>query len=437
MTKNEVLKNLGDPVGDSVMITRNQNVRDIINLIKIKHLKCARDYDKIANSFWTGDIYTTCEKLWKWCKKNIGYNIESEEVQTISPPSVILARGSGDCKHYSLFIAGVLDALRRRGENIDWNYRFASYNPFDPTPGHVFVVVNDNGNEIWIDPVLHSFDNHKPFMYAVDKTIFTAKKPGRMNGINVYERRNIGLSRLRGHEVLGTTKETGQLIQKISPALAVVPVVGWAAAAAGEVVGFFLTVFGSKYSSTTKVRWLTQAYEFYVLAHGGVTSDNKVNESYVPTAQKWFSIVLGVPIYDICRWHTLRGENCDTGKSLNMSDSQAANNFLQYGDVKQAGVTYAQALEAAQIAKTMQYKSGDQPGIWAKMLAAPSLIDYQKQQTATAPGSSTASMMNAGFLSDFADKLGVPSWVLLLGLGIGGYMLLKNPPKQSYKKRRR
>ena len=435
-TKKDVLRNLGNASGESVMIAQNQNVRDIINLIKIKHIKCVADYDRIADFFYDDDLRTMCEKLWKWCKKNIRYEIESEDVQTVSQPSVILARGTGDCKHYSLFIAGVLDALKRKGHNIDWRYRFASYNIADATPGHVFVVVNDHGTEIWIDPVLDAFDYHKKFMCAIDKKISTFAKPAKMNGINAYQSRGLGLSRLRGHEVLqttvgATTAETGALIQKVSPALAVVPVVGWAAAAVGELAGFFLSTFGNKYTSSTKARWLAQAFDYYVKGQANVTSDNKVSDADVPVAQNWFAITHGVPIYDICRWHDLRGEDCNTGRSLNISDQQAAANFAKNGDIQQAlatgKVTMAQINAAVKIAKSLQY-GGNPPGSWAKQTAAPSLIDYSSESSTAPKGSliQPVSTMNAGFFSDLASRFGIPEWLLVGGVLFGGYMLVNS-----------
>ena len=55
-----------------------------------------------------------------------------------------------------------MDAYRRNtGKKLDVYYRFASYDPFDNTPQHVFAVVNENGEEFWIDPVLEQFDEKK------------------------------------------------------------------------------------------------------------------------------------------------------------------------------------------------------------------------------------------------------------------------------------
>jgi hypothetical protein len=76
-----------------------------------------------------------------------------------------------DCKHYASFINGIMDSLKRKGYPVDWKYRFANYRYGNYAPGHVFSVVNDNGNEIWIDPVLSYFDEKKAYVSKIDKKI--------------------------------------------------------------------------------------------------------------------------------------------------------------------------------------------------------------------------------------------------------------------------
>lgn len=264
MNRETALSILGYPAGGKTLVVSNQSVYDIIKLIKHKHGKCAADYDRIAPFFWTGNLYTTCERLWKFCKRYIKYDVETEEVQTVSSPQAILKNAKGDCKHYSLFVGGVLDSLARSGHRINWFYRFASYNPLDFTPGHVFVVVNDGGREIWIDPVLDEFDWHKFYISALDKDFSVNKsknKPAQMSGIVLPgpKGRQLGLSRLKGYEVLqqiGTTAQTGYVIEKVSAAVAAIPVypISTIVGAAGAVVGFFLATFGNKYTASTQVR---------------------------------------------------------------------------------------------------------------------------------------------------------------------------------------
>lgn len=139
-----------------ITVHPKQQVRHIINEILEAHKEFAPYYDDIALYFLEDSTEDICKKLYSFLKKNIHYKEEKEEEQTTALPTGILTRRQGDCKHYSSFAGGVLDAINRiTGRNIDWNYRFASYDALNSTPHHVFTVVKDedrNGEEIWIDP---------------------------------------------------------------------------------------------------------------------------------------------------------------------------------------------------------------------------------------------------------------------------------------------
>ena len=159
--------------GTAQLIRADQSVGDIMREVKAAHKLYSRDYDAITSHFDFGDNeIRTLEALFSFLKQNVKYKEESEHRQTSKSPAALLATATGDCKHYALFIGGVLDALNRKGKNFDWWYRFASYSPMDGTPGHVFVVVRINGREVWVDPVLSSFNarTHIPTR-VIDKKI--------------------------------------------------------------------------------------------------------------------------------------------------------------------------------------------------------------------------------------------------------------------------
>lgn len=157
---------------DSVLIEPKQEVPDIIREVMDAHKYFAEDYDCIVTFFYNADLKRMCKDLFDFCKDNIHYKIEDEDNQTTKSPAAILVLGNGDCKHYSGFIAGVLDAIVRTGRKINWCYRFASYRLLDDTPQHVFVVVKQNGEEIWIDPVLSSFNQrYLPTHRPIDKKV--------------------------------------------------------------------------------------------------------------------------------------------------------------------------------------------------------------------------------------------------------------------------
>ena len=174
VSKNILIGRLDPFTGKKDVITYNQDTKDIISGILHIHDKYRSEYDKIYKFFDGGSIDQTAYNVWEYLKDNFKYRIEPEDMQILRSPSAIIGSDSFgiDCKCYSLFSAGIMDAYRRNtGVNFDLAYRFASYDPFDTTPQHVFAVIKDNGNEYWIDPVLDEYDQKKQPYYFKDKNI--------------------------------------------------------------------------------------------------------------------------------------------------------------------------------------------------------------------------------------------------------------------------
>jgi hypothetical protein len=154
------------------ILSYDQSTNDIINAILKQHNKSLKEYDKLFYFFDCGNFYDTAKKIFNFLKNNIQYQIEPDTLQTVGTPSYILATKKGDCKHFSLMFAGLLDAYRRNtGEKFDLAYRFAGYDG-SKTPEHVFVVINPNSeNEIWCDAVLDYFNEKKQPNFYKDKKI--------------------------------------------------------------------------------------------------------------------------------------------------------------------------------------------------------------------------------------------------------------------------
>ena len=169
MLKSTLIGKLSPFGGRKNIIVHEQGTNDIIKAILSAHKIYASDYDKISQLFWTGDVKTTCYKIWKFLKDNIKYIIDSESSQKIMSPAAILAYQGNDCKNYSLFTIGILDSLKRK--NIISNklcYRFASYKILDEIPHHVFAVVVVGSEEVWIDAVLPTFNQKKTYYHKID-----------------------------------------------------------------------------------------------------------------------------------------------------------------------------------------------------------------------------------------------------------------------------
>jgi hypothetical protein len=375
LNRQYLLKKIGQPSPAPALVKYEQSAYDIVKRIREKHLKSAKYYDAIAADFNYQDTRAVAAALWDFCKNNIRYKEESAELQTVSAPQTILKNGQCDCKGYAMFIGGVLDALNRHGRRINWHYRFVSYRLLDETPGHVFTVIDmPDDTEIWVDPVLGEFDEHRPYFHKKDVRVRVTGSPEKI-GCACSEKKI-------GAAAIGTGQATGQVIMKVAPVLAYVPVVGWIAAAAGEVIGFFLVCFGSKYTESTGVRWLTSFYEDKVL-NLGKHSDNKVNQANIVASQNWFAAVTGVPIYDKYRIHALMGTDPEGTKNLGLTQEQRANKYLGFWDAKKAGVTYPQALAAVQRVDALNMKWTDPGGAWHDFTAAPATIDNSGNATTT------------------------------------------------------
>jgi hypothetical protein len=170
--KNELLGKLSNFSGNKQMIVNDQQVPDIITAMLSAHKIYAHEYDKISNDFYGGNGLQSAKKVFDYLKKNIKYSIESDTNQRIMSPSAILSLEKNDCKNFALFIVGILDSLKRKGKIKNKTfYRFASYKLLDEIPHHVFaVMIDNNGNEIYIDPVLDYFNERKTYYHKIDKS---------------------------------------------------------------------------------------------------------------------------------------------------------------------------------------------------------------------------------------------------------------------------
>jgi len=218
--KNLLLKKITAYQGNKSIIVDNQNTSDIINSILSAHKKYASDYDKIASQFWKGSAKETCRYIWNFLKANVKYRIEPDSSQSVKSPAAILLK-NGDCKHYSQFFGGVLDALKRQGHKIEWCYRFANYKLFNTAPHHVFVVLKNKGIETWCDAVLSGFDYKKSYINKIDKNMSLYSISGL--GCDCENENSFGAVKLnkaaRQQKRRGGEGCTGRTAAKYNPAL--------------------------------------------------------------------------------------------------------------------------------------------------------------------------------------------------------------------------
>lgn len=305
--------------GEKEIIARDQDTTDIMKEVYAAHRHFIQDYDLITNYFAYKDPVQLAKDIFDYCKNNFTYKIESEKLQTTRSPAGILYTKKIDCKHYSGFIAGVMDAIRRKYKlNFDLYYRFGSYDIFDTMPGHVFVVMVYNGQEYWIDPVLDSFNKRSPAPISyIDKKIRNMALY-RLSGLtqpqNISERTKNRISAI-ADTALGSLYDqySKKLANELDKATASIPFVSLAT---GLVSSFFgaggisdwLTpggiinelkgaIFGRAFRGGQY--WLGEKFRYYILGEDIHTKDpDTVTDAAVSTAITTFSVGFGVPIED-------------------------------------------------------------------------------------------------------------------------------------------
>jgi len=172
MDKQTILNELQPLQGTKKVIVENQSTGDIIEGILDTHKRYQNQYDKIYKYFIGSSLNETCNNIWQFLKDNVKYYVEPQRLQTLRSPAAILSKAA-DCKSYSLFANGILDAYRRNeNKNFDVCYRFAGYTK-PKRIEHVFsVCIDKKGNEIWTDAVLNGFNDRFTIpVYSRDKKI--------------------------------------------------------------------------------------------------------------------------------------------------------------------------------------------------------------------------------------------------------------------------
>lgn len=295
-----------------VIVRGNQSLGSIIREVKEAHERYSADYDKIAQRFAKGDVL---KRLFEFTK-SLPYVIESKHDQTTRSPAGILETASisgVDCKHYAGFIAGVLDALNRKGSGFNWKYRFASYNRAKPDLDHVFVVVD----EVWLDPTPvqygdelfeRSFNDriHLPVKY-IDKKVNTMLST--LSGVKYIvgddsQVSNACLGNVRPGQVgitipgLGVSDATirnvaGKVADLLPPGGFKDFLKSWI----DNPVQSFLKLFGGGFTYPEGWHVLGEWYMRNILGMTEIQTRRQVPDAYVPQAMQFFTVALGVRIH--------------------------------------------------------------------------------------------------------------------------------------------
>ena len=134
----------------------------------------------LANKFKGTTEKESCQKIFSFLMSDITYKVDGDN-QKIKLPSAFLREKSGDCKSYSLFTGAILTNLK-----IPFNFTYASYNPTDKTPEHIYVTTKKG---CIIDAVYGKFNAEKKPTYKFQKPMNISYISGVKNYSEKYEKR--------------------------------------------------------------------------------------------------------------------------------------------------------------------------------------------------------------------------------------------------------
>lgn len=169
MLRTKLLNKVGNPEYRSKLVTNWQNTSDIINALKKQHIENRAYAAKIAPYFCANNERETARNIFNFLKREIRYQVEPAEKQTVKSIPRLLADGYGDCKHYTNFANNILEACGYKPV-----YRFAGYS--DKGLSHTYTYL-PNSNTV-LDAVLSSFDTEKTPKYKKDMSLY------KMSGVN-------------------------------------------------------------------------------------------------------------------------------------------------------------------------------------------------------------------------------------------------------------
>lgn len=181
MLRVKLLNKVGNPNYRSSLITDWQNTNDIITALKKQHVENRQYAKKIAPYFCADSERETARNIFNFLKREIRYQIEPAEKQTTKTIPRLLADGYGDCKHYTNFANGILEACGYRPV-----YRFAGYG--NKGLSHTYTYLPDS--DTVLDAVLSSFDTEKTPKYKKDMSLYkmsgvdSADENAEINGLN-------------------------------------------------------------------------------------------------------------------------------------------------------------------------------------------------------------------------------------------------------------
>jgi transglutaminase-like putative cysteine protease len=164
--------------GTNVWELRHENgtTEDIVQTVLYGDKKSAWYTAKFAHTLKGRTVLLTVKNIWSFLKSEVPYVLDPSGVQYIKSPGKLLDDRAGDCKSFSVFAGSILQNL-----GIPFRYRFTSYKPDDPTPTHVYIVVEGPEGDIVLDAVWKGpFATEKKYDHKSDRYGVIKRKTANM-----------------------------------------------------------------------------------------------------------------------------------------------------------------------------------------------------------------------------------------------------------------
>jgi hypothetical protein len=136
----------------TTVVKRNASNIDLQKAIEAAIPAAVKQMKQRSNQFKGATEIETCKKIFDYLKNQVNYKADGAE-QQVRLPSGLIRTLQGDCKSYSVFTSAVLTNL-----GIPHKLVYASYDPSDSTPTHIYVMTNKG---CIIDAVYGKFNAEK------------------------------------------------------------------------------------------------------------------------------------------------------------------------------------------------------------------------------------------------------------------------------------
>ena len=142
--------------GQTILVKTNATNGELQRAIEAAIPQATKQAATFADRYKGKNELETCKKIFDYLKNSINYKADGAN-QQVRLPSGLMRTKQGDCKSYSVFTSAVLSNL-----GIPHKLVYASYDPKDPTPSHIYVIT-DCG--YIVDAVYGKFNAEKKATY--------------------------------------------------------------------------------------------------------------------------------------------------------------------------------------------------------------------------------------------------------------------------------